>query len=194
MCQQPFASLQNIHPSGFKITRVPRVGHITRTMGVIHQQADFVVGVLAKHALQVAEVVVVHGDDVIVIGVVLPRHLAGGLALAADAVLGKFAPRWRIDGIADFFGRSGGRSDLKLLAQAGFFDEVFHHKLGHGTAADVAVTDEEDLYHVEVLIVELLNCCADAGLQAIVGFFVTKPTKLSKLVFQGWESSPSFRT
>ena len=77
---------------------------------------------------------------------------------------------------------------LILVTQTRLCDEVFHHKLGHGTAADVAVTDEEDFYHVEVLIVELLNCCADAGLQAIVGFFVTKPTKLSKLDFQGWES------
>ena len=29
---------------------------------------------------------------------------------------------------------------------------MFHDKLGHGTAADVAVTDEEDFYHVEMLL------------------------------------------
>jgi hypothetical protein len=32
------------------------------------------------------------------------------------------------------------------------------------------VTDEEDFYHVEVLIVEVFNCCADSGTLAIVGF------------------------
>ena len=56
--QQPLASFQHIHPGGFKITSVPRVGDIARALGVIHQQTDFVVGVLAEHASQVAQVVV----------------------------------------------------------------------------------------------------------------------------------------
>ena len=64
--------------------------------------------VLANHTFQVAQVVVVHSDDVIVIGVVLSRHLTGGLDLSTDAVLGQLAPRRRIDGIADFLCRSGG--------------------------------------------------------------------------------------
>ncbi len=71
-------------------------------------------------------------------------HLAGGLACATDAVLGQLAPRRRIDWIASFFRRSGGRSNLELVIQAHFFDVVFHHKLGHGTAADVAEADEEN--------------------------------------------------
>ena len=65
------------------------------------------VGVFAEHSLQVAEVVAVHGDDMVVIGIVLPCHLSGGLTLAADAVFGQLAPRRRVDGVADFFRRSG---------------------------------------------------------------------------------------
>jgi hypothetical protein len=60
---------------------------------------------------------------------------------------------------------------------------VFHHKLGHGTAADVAVTDEEDFYHVEVLIVEVFNCCADSGTLGHGWLFCHKTYKTAKTFF-----------
>ena len=127
------------------------------------------INILAEHPFQVAEVVAVHGDDVVIIEIVLPCHLSSGLALAADAVLSQLAPRRWIDGIADFLCRSGGRSYLKLVAQASFIDEMFHHKLGHWTAADVAVTDEKDLYHVYRLnkrakLAKILVCRVDKSI------------------------------
>ena len=60
--QQTFAAFPNIAPCGLKITRVPRVGDIARAVRVIHQKADFVLGVFAKHAFQVAEIVAVVPD------------------------------------------------------------------------------------------------------------------------------------
>ena len=41
---------------------------------------------------------------------------------------------------------------LILVYQTRLCDEVFHYELGNGTAADIAVTDEENFYHVEVLL------------------------------------------
>ena len=145
--QQTFAAFPNIAPCGLKITRVPRVGDIARAVRVIHQKADFVLGVFAKHAFQVAEIVAVHGNDLVEIIIILPRHLASRFACATYAVFGKYASRRRIDGIADFLGRSGGRCYLELRFKAGVFHHFLHNEFRHWAAADVSVANEKYLVH-----------------------------------------------
>lgn len=141
--QQRIATFPHILPGGFEVASVPGVGHVAGAVGVVHQQGDFSVNVLTDEALEVAEVVVVHCNDVVVVPIVGAGHLAGGFAVAANAVLGEFAAGGRIDGVADFFGGGGRRSDFELVGEAVLFDNMFHHKFSHRAAADVSVTDKE---------------------------------------------------
>ena len=66
-------------------------------LGVIHQQRDFVLRVAAHKPCHVPQVVVIHGDKIIVGLIVPPGHLPGGLACTADAMLSQLAPGRRID-------------------------------------------------------------------------------------------------
>ena len=113
-------------------------------MGVVHQEADFVISILPEQPFQALKVFVVHGNDMVIIMKIVSGNHTRSFAFATDAVLGQLASRWWIDGVANFLGGGGSRSNLKLVAQACFFNEVFHHELGHGTATDVAVADEKD--------------------------------------------------
>jgi hypothetical protein len=67
-------------------------------------------------------------------------------------VLGELATGWGIDGVAEFFGRCGSGLDVELLLTSGLADQVLHHVLGHGAAADVAVADKKDAFHVVVVL------------------------------------------
>ena len=58
-------------------------------------------GVTAQHAVEVAHIVAVHGDDEVVVGVVMPCHLSRSVSLAGDAVLCQFLSGGRIDGVAN---------------------------------------------------------------------------------------------
>ncbi len=145
--QQCIATFPHILPGGFEVAGVPGIGHVAGAVGVVHQQGDFPVNVLSDEALEIAEVVVVHCNDVVVVPIVGAGHLAGGFALASNAVLREFAAGRRIDGVADFLGGGGRRIDFKLVGEAVLLDNMFHHKFSHRAAADVAVTDKEDFVH-----------------------------------------------
>ena len=81
----------NILPGGIEIACVPRVCHVVRVVGMIHQQRYLVLGIGTDDALDAAQVGVIHGDDKVVIVVVGTRHLAGGFSLATDAIFGQLA-------------------------------------------------------------------------------------------------------
>ena len=109
----------NILPGGIEIACVPRVCHVVRVVGMIHQQRYLVLGIGTDDALDAAQVGVIHGDDKVVIVVVGTRHLAGGFSLATDAIFGQLAAGGRIYRIAPLFSRGGCRRNLKLLLQSG---------------------------------------------------------------------------
>jgi len=142
MLEQSGATFEHIAPGGFEVAGVPRVGHVAGARGVVEEQMDFAFGVAAAHAGHVAEVPCIHADEQVEAVVVGTAELSGCVALTGDAVLGELATGWGIDGVAKFFGRCGSGLDVELLLTSGLADEVLHHVLGHGTAADVAVADK----------------------------------------------------
>ncbi len=146
--QQLGATLDDIAPSGFEISCVPRVCHIARTIGVVHQQTDLPFRIAAADAVHVSQIPSVHTYQQVETLVVATRHLASRLSLARDAVLGQFPLGWGIDLIADFLCRCGSRLDIELVVESSLAYQIFHHKLCHRTAADVAVTHEEySMFH-----------------------------------------------
>ena len=74
--------------------------------------------------------------------VVFVLQLAGCFAGTIDSMLGQFAPGRRVNRIANLLraGGCGGNEEFRL--QSRFLYQVFHHELGHWTAADVAVADK----------------------------------------------------
>ena len=106
--------------------------------------------VAAHKARHIAQVVVIHGDQILVGFVIPPGHLPGGFSRAGDAVLGQLPPGGRIDRVADLLGACGRRGDLKPPGKPGLFHQILHHKFCHGAAANVAVADEKHFRHVKI--------------------------------------------
>ena len=72
------------------------------------------------------------------------------MAFAGNAVLGKLSPGRRIDRVPDLLPAGGGGGDLEAVAQPALADHILHDELRHGTAANVAVTDEQDPDHAHL--------------------------------------------
>ena len=106
--------------------------------------------VAAHKARHIAQVVVIHGDQIIVGFVITPGHLPGGFTLAGDAVLGQLPPGGRIDRVADLLGAGSRGCDFKLVGKSGFVHQIFHHKFGHWAAANVPMADEKHFRHVKI--------------------------------------------
>ena len=87
---------------------------------MVHQQRHFMLRVAAHKARHIAQVVVIHGNQIIVGFVIPPGHLSGDFTLAGDAVLGQLPPGGRIDRVADLLGAGGGGCDFKFIRKPGF--------------------------------------------------------------------------
>ena len=59
-------------------------------------------------------------------------------------MLRQLPPGGGIDRVADLLGAGSSGGDAEAVGQSGLLRQVLHDELGHGAAADVAVTDEED--------------------------------------------------
>src|SRR5699024_5914614 len=99
--------------------------------------------IAAQYSAHVAQIPAVHSDEEIVARIVVSPQLAGGVALTGDAVGSQFAPGWRIDGVAQLLGAGGGGGNLKFPRQVRPQHQIFHDKLRHGRAADVAMAHEQ---------------------------------------------------
>ena len=143
--QQCPATVEAVAPGGIEVTRIPRVCHVVRTVGIIQQQVYLAVRVAATHALHVAQVIAIHAYQQVIMVIITARQLTRRFSFARYAVLSQFAAcRW-INGVAQFLGARGGRCYLKTVCQTSISHKAFHYKLGHRTAADVAVAHKKYL-------------------------------------------------
>ena len=71
----------------------------------------------------------------------------GGVAVAADAMTLQLPPGRGIHGIAQLLGAHRGGRDLKVMRNPPPGDHILQNVLPHGTAADVAVADEQNFDH-----------------------------------------------
>ena len=144
----------DIGVSLLKVPRVPRVGNIARMRRELHEALNLslrigiVLTPVVAHdvghvPMEVAEIVLIHHEDVVVVEVVVLRHLARGTRGEGDAVTSQAGFGWGIDIVADFFGRCGSGSYLELGLDAAVAHHLLQHQLSHRAATDVPVTDKE---------------------------------------------------
>ena len=70
----------------------------------------------------------------------LPRALAGNI----HAAIARGGLRARVGRLADMPIAHAGRVDLEAVGDALFFGDAAEHAFGHGRAADIAETDEQE--------------------------------------------------
>ena len=98
-----------------EIARVPRVRYISVLVGVTHQKADFVVLPVVKIIIKVSDIAFIHGNDVVVIDIVIGSNLACAVPVVSYAVALKCPHRRRIYVVTYLFSRCGRRCYLKIL-------------------------------------------------------------------------------
>ena len=143
LAQQAGQAFVEVPPGGLEVAGVPRVRHfLAAAPGVVEHERDFAVGIAVRHAAQVAEVCVVHADDVVVLVILAADHAVRGVPGAAYAVLGELPARGRVDAVAHFLAGRGRRRNVEFILAPGLLYHVLEHKLRHRTPAYVAVADE----------------------------------------------------
>ena len=111
---------------------------------MLHQQRHLAVGVVPDETSHVPDVLTIHGHYVVVMTVIVARHTSGTSPVVYHAVhvedlLGPF-----MDVVAQLLRARGTRCYLEGVLQTPLSDHILHYELGHRTAADVAVTYEQD--------------------------------------------------
>ena len=143
MVQQPPAAFLHIPPGRVEIVGVPRIGHLSGTVGKVHQQVHLVGKIAAADPVHTPQVGLIHANQKVVLLVIAVQKLPGSFAGTVDAMLGQLAASRRIHRIADLLGACRCRFDLKALLQTGFLHQVLHNELGHRASANVAVAEEK---------------------------------------------------
>ncbi len=69
-----------------EVAGIPRVGDFTGAAGEVEEAADLVVFVRSDYPFEVAEIVIIHYDDVVVMFIFRPCYLVGAVAFARDAL------------------------------------------------------------------------------------------------------------
>ena len=108
--------------------------------------------IASADGFHVSNVPGVHAYKQVETVVVVHRHLPFRLAIARDIVFGKLPSSRRIHFVPNLFGRCGSRFDVEVPVSSSFVNKVFHHKLCHRAAANIAVTNEKNPYHTEFIL------------------------------------------
>ncbi len=148
--QQGAAGLGDLAVGEVEFAGVPWVGDFSWTAGEVEQTADLILSVGADDPFKVADVVVVHYDDVIVICIFRPGYLMGAVAFARDSLFMEEAFHRRVDVIPEFFCRGRRGSNLELFFKSGVADHLFHHEFRHRRPAYIAVADKKYLLHLQL--------------------------------------------
>lgn len=124
-------------------------------VGVIHQQVHLACVIAAADAVYVPQIGPIHPDQEVVFVVVGVGDLSRSFPSAVDAKLHQLVSRRGMDRSAGFLGAGSRRFDVELGFWFGFLHQIFHHKLGHRVAVNVAVVDEENSRHY----LHTSSCC-----------------------------------
>ncbi len=112
--QKRLAAFHDIVIRDFKISGIPRVGNIPRTLRIIQKPRNLVIRVAAGDTQHVADVITLCCQQIIIFFIILLRHLARPLARRVDSVLAQLALCGRVYRIADFLATGGSGGDLEI--------------------------------------------------------------------------------
>ena len=123
--QKALTTLHYLTVCGLKITGIPGVRDLARMVCEIKEHVHLVFGIVGNDAFQVSQVHTIHDDQIIKPLIICPGDLAGMVAVAGNAVLGKLSPGGRVDRVANLFRAGGCGGDVEIGGTAGFSDYVF---------------------------------------------------------------------
>ena len=141
-----------------KIARIPRVGHgLIAAVGNQVGEFELFSGAAAELPFQFGQVVVVHGNDEVVMRRVFAADFAAGKSVGGNAVRLEFGPGALVHAFAVVpagRARAGGFDEVR---QAAFGGLVAQDVFGHRRAADVAEADKQDKVAVTACMRKLLT-------------------------------------
>ena len=111
--QKGRTAFADISISGLEISRVPRVGNLAGAAGKLQQLVYFVLRVGTDDAQDIADVGVVHADDVIVGVIVGFFHLHGAVAGAGNVVFPEYGHGSMVNRVSDLLGAGGRGGDVE---------------------------------------------------------------------------------
>lgn len=138
--------LPDIGVGGFKVTCVPRICNRPRAPGKIQKLINFLLSILPDNPKHIPYVRLIHPDQIVIFLIVGARHLHRPVPLAVNPVLLQNPPRPPVNAIPDLLRAGRRRCNHKLIRPPLPRNQLLHHKLRHGRAADVAVADKEHAY------------------------------------------------
>ena len=125
-----------------KFAGIPRIVHITRSVGIVQQQRNLPHRVAAELPQQDLSVSLGHGNYVIVPSIIRPHGLPRVLSRAGNAAPVQKPPHRRIDRPAVFLIRNARRGDLKAVVDPALLHHIAQQKLRHRTSANIPRTDK----------------------------------------------------
>src|SRR3972149_7929222 len=122
------------------------IGHVLclRLRREIEEAANFVARDFGRELGELLIVRAVHGEQEIEAGVIGARDLPRALAGDVDAAPSRRTLRARVRCLADMPIAETGRVDVEEKAHALILGDAAENAFGHGRAADIAKTNEEE--------------------------------------------------
>lgn len=115
--QKGRTAFADISVGGLKISRVPRVGDLAGAAGKLQQLIYFVLRVGTDDTQDIADVGVIHADDVIVGVIIGFFHLYGAVAGAGNVVFPEYGHGSMVNRVSDLLGAGGRGGDVEPEAR-----------------------------------------------------------------------------
>ena len=106
---------------------------------------NLVLWITACDPRHIADVGVIHADQIIVFLIIMPRHLTRPVSRAGNMMLPENLHRPVMDTVADLLRAGGCGVYVETVGKSGFIHHLPEDELGHRGTADVAVADEKYL-------------------------------------------------
>ena len=146
--EQTLTPFLNIAVGCFKIPRIPGIGYFTGRVGEIEQAEQLSVWIAAADPPHVAQIPVVHPNQIVICFVVAPCHLHGVFFCAGNAEPAQNLLCSPMNRIPDFFraccGGCGENSVTVSLAPSDVPHQIFRHR----RSTDIAVTYKQYFDHL----------------------------------------------
>ena len=111
-------------------------------VGKIEETVNLSFMIAGKEFQNVADIRLLHADDIVVEIIVPGIELCGSPVVTGDPFFGQQLSDRRIDGISELFPAGSLRRGVKAVRDTSLFRDVAEDKFRHRRTADVAVADK----------------------------------------------------
>ncbi len=148
MAKKCLASFFNIIINPIEASSVPGVFHFAGVVYEGEKEMNFALGVAAKYVFHSAQIAFIHAEKEVILRIICGGKLPCVMGASGQAAAFQLSVGGWIDRMTQLFPAHGGRIDGKLIGKAAHFKHMFENGFSHRTAADVAVADKKNMFHV----------------------------------------------